>query len=445
MVLFFFSRSFFARPGKKRPTQGEKSSIWVRSYIERPIMSNTVSSRAPRRAGLLILLLAYAGFVALGLSNSLMGVAWPSMRTTFGLPLDALGVLLIGNTTGYMIASAVSGRLMALMNVGTLLAVGCGLAAAALLSTGAAPSWPMLVVLGFAAGLSGGAIDGSLNAYAAAHFSPRAMNWLHACFGIGATLGPAIMTGVIVYGLSWRVGYVIVGALQLALALCFAFTRQSWRDPAPNATDPAPVHGAALAATLRLPMTWLGIALFFAYTGAEVATGQWVYSLLTEARGVSAALAGTWVSLYWASLTLGRILFGFVVQRVSPTTLLRWCMLGAVLSALLIWVNGAPWLAFAGIALMGLSLAPQFPLLISATPDYLGAAHAANGVGLQVAAASLGGAVIPSLIGLLAAAYSLEVLGPFLLVTALLMAGLFELLTLQRRPEISERGAEAGG
>ena len=151
------------------------------------------------------------------------------------------------------------------------------------------------------------------------------------------------------------------------------------------------------------------------------------------------------MSLYWASLTLGRILFGFVVQRVSPSTLLRWCMAGAVLSALLIWVNLAPWLAFAGIALMGLSLAPQFPLLISATPAYLGAAHAANGVGLQVAAASLGGAVLPSLIGVLATAYSLEVLGPFLLVTALLMSGLFELLTLRRRPAISGQGAGIGG
>ncbi len=231
--------------------------------------------------------------------------------------------------------------------------------------------------------------------------------------------------------------------MQLALALCFVFTRQLWSAPAPRSADTALGRGEPLAATLRLPMTWLGIALFFAYTGAEVATGQWVYSLLTESRAVPTALAGTWVSLYWASLTLGRILFGFLVQRVSPTTLLRWCMVGAVLSALLIWVNGAPWLAFAGIALMGLSLAPQFPLLISATPDYLGVAHAANGVGLQVAAASLGGAVLPSLLGVLAAAYSLEVLGPFLLVTALLMTMLFELLGWRMRPEVRNQGLVA--
>jgi fucose permease len=400
--------------------------------------TETSTAARPRRAGLLILLLAYAGFIGLGLSNSLMGVAWPSIRGTFGQPLDALGIFLIGNTVGYMIASSFSGRLLARMSAGMMLASSCGLAAISLLAAGSAPSWPALVAFGFVAGLSGGAIDGGLNAYAAAHFSPRAMNWLHACFGIGATLGPAIMTGVIVGGLGWRVGYWIGGAVQLALALCFAWTRQIWRDPTPRSAAAEPVRGAALAATLRLPMTWLGITLFFAYTGVEIAAGQWIYSLLTESRGVLAALAGAWVSLYWASLTLGRILFGFAVQRVSPTMLLRWCMAGAVLSALLIWVNGAPWLAFAGIALMGLSLAPQFPLLISATPDYLGAAHAANGVGLQVAAASLGGAAIPSLLGVLAAAYSLEVLGPFLLVTTLLMSALFELLTLNRRAASAE-------
>src|SRR6266540_2913026 len=361
-------------------------------------MENAVLSRAPmRRAGLLILVLAYTGFIALGLVNSLMGVAWPSIRDTFGLPLDALGVLLIGNTTGYMLASAVSGRLMSLMSVGTMLALSCCVAAISLLASGSAPFWLVLVALGFTSGLSGGAI---------------------------------------------------VGVAQLALAACFGLTRQLWGDAPPVAgaaalaDGTAPAVGAPLAATLQLPIAWLGIVLFFVYTGVEVATGNWVFSLLTEARGVPAALAGAWVSLYWASLTLGRILFGFAVQRISPTTLLRWCMAGAVLSALLIWLNMAPWLTFTGIALMGLALAPQFPLLMSATPGYLGARHAANGVGFQVAAASLGAALLPSLVGVLARANGLEVLGPSLFVAALIMAALYELLVW--RVPASARETEAG-
>jgi fucose permease len=374
-----------------------------------------------------MLLLAYASFVALGMVNSLVGVAWPSIRATFGLPLDALGVFLVANTAGYMLASAVSGRLMAALNTGALLAGCCGLAGLALLGIGVAPAWAVVVVLGGVVGLSGGAIDGGMNAYAAAYFSPQVMNWLHACFGIGATLGPAIMTASVAGGLSWRVGFVIVAVAQLALAIAFGLTRRLWDRPAPAVGAPE-ASGASLRSTLRLPLVWLGIGLFFAYTGIEVATGNWVFSLLTEARGVSPALAGAWVSLFWASLTIGRILFGFVVQRVAPSTLLRWCMAGAVLSALLIWANLALWLTFVGIALMGLALAPQFPLLISATPTYLGPQHANNGVGIQVAAASLGGALLPSLIGVLARARGLEVLGPFLFAGALVMAVLFELL-----------------
>jgi fucose permease len=387
------------------------------------------------RRTMLLLLLAYAGFIALGLGNSLMGVAWPSVRVTFGMPIDALGIVLISNTAGYMLASAGSGRLIGRLRIGAVLALSCGVAAGSLLGFGGAPFWALLVALSFTLGLGSGTIDAGLNAYAADHFSPRAMNWLHACFGIGATLGPAIMTGVLVGGLSWRAGFWIVGAIQLALAACFGATRRLWDGSSPQLpASRQPARSATLAATLRLPMAWLGIGLFVVYTGIEITTGQWVYSLLTEARAVPTALAGTWVSLYWASLTLGRILFGFAVHRMAPTTLLRWCMVGAVLGALLIWFNLAPWLTFGGIALMGLALAPQFPLLISATPSYLGPEHTANGVGFQVAAASLGGAVMPGLVGVLAHAYGLEVLGPFLFVAVVIMTVLFELLARYMRP-----------
>ena len=392
----------------------------------------TIAVAAPstHRSGLLIIVLAYAAFIGLGLSNSLLGVAWPSIRATFGLPIDAVGALLFGSTIGYMAASALSGRLLTQLRGGVMLSLSCGLGALAFLASGGAPSWAIMVGLGVLAGASAGITDGGLNAYAAAHFSPRAMNWLHACFGIGATLGPAIMTGVIALGLGWRAGYGAVGAILLLLALAFAFTRQLWADPPSDtqADTPAPVRGAPLLETLRLPIAWLGILLFFMYTGAEVGLGNWLFSLLTEARGVRPELAGIWVSLYWASLTLGRIVFGVVVSRISPTTLLRGSMLAAVLGTLLIWANIASWLTFGGIALMGIALAPQFPLLISATPGFLGPRHAANGVGLEVASASVGGALLPSAIGVLAATYGLEVLGPCLLVAALAMAGLFELL-----------------
>ena len=192
-----------------------------------------------------------------------------------------------------------------------------------------------------------------------------------------------------------------------------------------------------MARTLSLPSAWLSILLFFLYTGLEFSAGLWLYTLLTEARGVQPAEAGVWVSVYWGSLTVGRLVSGAIVARISVRTLLQLCMFGAILGVVLLWVNVAPWLSGVGVALLGLSLAPMFPSLISLTPARMGPAHAANTIGFQIAAAMLGGALLVGAFGLIADRFGLETLGPFLLVIAVLLTVVFEILERQTRmPEL---------
>jgi fucose permease len=272
-------------------------------------------------------------------------------------------------------------------------------------------------------GLGAGAIDAGLNTYAANHFDARTVNWLHACFGVGSAAGPIIMTSVLAAGQSWRLGFLIVGCAQLALAACFTWTRRSW--VADGSETRPPTRAAPARATLRLPAAWLGIGLFFIYTGIEVSAGQWMFSLLTEARGMPTALAGTCVSLYWASLTVGRVLFGIIAPRVPLERALFACIVAIAFGAALVWVDINNAVSFAGFALMGLCLAPVFPSLISTTPQRIAAEHVANTVGFQVAAAALGGGALAGLIGVIAGRLGLEVLGPALLVCSLLLLALF--------------------
>jgi fucose permease len=385
------------------------------------------TAAAVRRRPALLAGLAYAAFISLGLPDGLTGVAWPSIRATFGLPLDALGALATTSTIGYLVSSFSSGRALARIGVGWLLVLSCLATAVSLLGYAVSPLWALMVGLGLLAGLGAGAIDAGLNTYAAEEFSPRTMNWLHASFGLGAAAGPLLMSGVISAGLSWRVGYLVVGVAQLLLAACFAVTRRQWHAHH-DESRAAPAPGAPMLATLRLPATWLSILLFFLYTGLEFAAGQWLYTLLTEARGIAPAPAGMWVSAYWGSLMLGRIVSGVIVERLTIGRLLRLSMAGALLGVALLWLNLAPWLALAGVALLGFSLAPMFPSFVSLTPGRMGQAHAANTVGFQVAAAMLGGAALVSAFGVLAGRVGLEALGPFLLVTAMLLTGVFALL-----------------
>ena len=185
----------------------------------------------------LVPVLAALAFVSLGLPDGLLGVAWPSIRASFGLELDALGALLVAATTGYVASSFSSGHLLGRINLGTVLAVSCGLTATALLGYASASAWLVVLALGAVLGLGSGAIDAALNTYVATHHGPRMLNWLHACFGVGAASGPLVMTAVLESGSTWRRGYAIVGLAQLALAGCFVVTFRSW--PRSDGAGPA--------------------------------------------------------------------------------------------------------------------------------------------------------------------------------------------------------------
>src|SRR5205085_12251627 len=128
-----------------------------------------------------------------------------------------------------------------------------------------------------------------------------------------------------------------------------------------------------------------------------------------------------------------RVLFGFIVNRVSLEHGLRASMVSAVVAAAVNWMNVpvGSWLA---LAVLGFVFAPSFAVLIAETPARLGVGETATAVGLQVAAAVLGGAVIPGSIGVLAARTSLEIIGPCLVTAAVAQLVLHEALLRSTKP-----------
>ena len=74
-----------------------------------------------------IAILAFVAFIALGLPDGLLGVGWPSIRATFGIPLDSMGLLLFSATVGYLTAAFFNGKLISRFGVGVVLAASCAL------------------------------------------------------------------------------------------------------------------------------------------------------------------------------------------------------------------------------------------------------------------------------------------------------------------------------
>lgn len=383
-----------------------------------------------------LVLLAYVAFVALGMPDGLQGVGWPSIRASFSLPLDAIGLWLVTAVAGYTTSSFLSGPLIARLGVGRVLAGSCALTGVALIGYTLVPAWWMLVALGVLAGLGAGAIDAGLNTYVAAHFSEGLMQWLHASWGIGVTLGPIIMTIGLTSLNSWRFGYRVVGLFQLTLAVCFVLTLSTWEQKSAPEASQAPRrltdYKTPMGQTLRQPRVWLSALLFFLYVGAETSLGTWTYTLLTESRQVDPAAAGLLAGSYWATFTLGRLAAGLIARRTGASRLVTGGLSGAILGALLLAWNPSPAANLLAVALIGFSIAPIFPALMSGTSQRVGDHYAANTIGMQMAATGFGAATIPSTMGILARQTSLEVIPVYLLAV---YAGLFLIyLLLARRP-----------
>ncbi|GAA1848177.1 MFS transporter [Asanoa iriomotensis] len=398
-----------------------------------------------------LLVLAYFAFISLGLPDGLLGVAWPSIAGDFGVGTEAVGLLLIASTAGYFVSSIAAGFTLARVGVGWLLAISTACASAALAGYAISPAYAVMVPFALLAGFGGGAIDSGLNAYAASAFGPKHMNWLHAFFGLGVAIGPLIMTAVItVGGASWRWGYVIVASAQACLALAFFATVRNWTRhapaPAPSVLpeEPAAVTGGDAVATkvatkpatkvstretLTMPAVWLGVLAFAVYVAVEMGAGLWAFLLLTESRGVSAGIAGLCVSLYWGMLFVGRVVQGIASERFNPTKILVGSLFGMAAGSLLVALPLGAWAAILGLAVIGFAAAPVFPLLTLTTADRVGAAHADRAIGMQIGGAGLGGALIPSGIGILLGNFGAGALGTCLLILSVLLIAFYAAAT----------------
>lgn len=367
-----------------------------------------------------LLVVALAAFVMLGLADGSLGVGWPSMRAAFDRGISDLGVLLGFLSVGYLTASTGYGRVHSYLGTGVSLGVGCSFMALGLAGVALGPEWAVVTASSALLGVGGGLVDAGMNAHAALEFDVGSINLLHASYGVGATFGPLLIAFSLGVGAAWRGGYAILAICQVGIAVTVWNARRRWaaspRDP--NGEPESRSRGGRVGGLLML---------FFIYTGVEVATGQWAFTLLSEGRGIATAVAGGWVAAFWGGLTVGRFVFGVVGDRVAASRILDGSMAVALVGIGILWWDPSG-LGAMGLPVAGLGLAAVFPTMVSLTPARIGRLASTKVIGYQLAAANVGAASVPWLLGLTAESYGLAALGPGLFGVAAL-AGVVHLWT----------------
>jgi fucose permease len=379
--------------------------------------------------------LSCAAYFSVALPSSTLGLLWPSIRVSFDQPVAALGFLLALGIAGTVVASASTGRLLSRLSAGLVLATGTGLTAAALVAEAFAPSLWLFACGMVVFGLGFGAVDAAVNVYAAHHFTARQINWMHASYGAGATLGPLLATLLLSDALTWQGVYGIFGAVQAVLAVAFAATCRAWATPGPAPTPAStPVRPVPQGGGRRRSATavWGALVFVAVENGIESGAGIWGYVFLTAGRGLSHTAAGAALSAYWLLMFLGRVVLGAVAERVDPARLLGAAVAVVSVGCALMAVPGPGPLAVAGLLVVGFAAAPIFPLFTLATGERVGPDDVPRMVSLQVAASAVGSAAVPAGLGLAIGSFTASALGPWLLVPSVAMYAVYRRLTRGR-------------
>lgn len=346
-----------------------------------------------------LLVLIYIAFISLGLPDSLMGAAWPSLYTEIDVPISYAGIFSMIASGGTILASLMSARMVGRFGTGRVLVVSVFLTAAALLGISIAPSFFFLCLLAIPLGLGGGAVDAALNNFVALHYAARHMNWLHSFWGVGATVGPLIMS-LCIAGSGWRTGYLAIGCAQSALLVCLMFSLPLWRnhERRTSGEEKIEVHFRKLIA---IPGAVAAMVSFLCYCGIEGMLSVWGTSYLVMASGMPNERAARIVSLSYFGITLGRVLAGFLSGKFGGMRIIRTGYTVILLGVTLLLLPIGEFAKFIGFLIIGLGCAPIYPAMIHETPIRFGKQNSQGLIGLQMASAYVGSTFVPPLYGLL--------------------------------------------
>jgi fucose permease len=376
---------------------------------------------------LLLLIIIYFSFISLGLPDSLLGSAWPSMYNLLNVPLYYAGFISMIIAGGTVVSSIFSEKIIRRFGTGVVTAVSVLMTAAALIGFSFSHIFWALCLCAIPLGLGAGSVDAALNNYVALHYKARHMSWLHCFWGIGASLGPIIMSMFLINKNSWNLGYRTIGIIQFCLVVMLFVSLSLWKNEnvQKNTTQHNSIKFKQLFHIVGVKQILIA---FFCYCTIETITGLWGSSYLVMVKNISPEIAAQWISLYFVGITSGRFISGFVTMKLNNRKMIRLgqILIGGGIIVLVLPFNNSTLLP--GFFMIGLGCAPIFPSLLHETPSNFGGEYSQAIMGIQMASAYIGTTLIPPIFGRLASHIGFNIFPAFIGIILILKIIMIEIL-----------------
>ena len=376
-------------------------------------------------------------FVSLGLPDSMLGAAWPTMFVDFGVPVSYAGIVSAIIALGTVVSSLASDRVTRKLGAAKTTAISTAITAVALLGFSLSNSFWLICIISIPYGLGAGSIDAALNNYVSLHFASRHMSWLHCMWGVGSAIGPVVMGSVLTNGGRWDTGYLIVAIIQIVISAILFISLPIWKRPLRDGITPEEKRTdkpLSLKEVVSLKGAKAVMITFFCYCSLEVTATLWASSYLNLNRGIDADTAAIWGSLYVLGITVGRAVSGFITIKLNDTQMTRLGE-GIMLLGIVLFFIPLDVCALVGLVVFGLGSAPIYPCIIHSTPARFGADKSQALIGVQMAAAYVGTCLMPSLFGLIANHISIAYFPWYVGALTVIMVIMFEFYNKKAKAE----------
>ncbi len=363
----------------------------------------------------LLLVVIYIVFISLGLPDSLFGASWPVIHLDYGIneSFASFYGIITGACTGGV--SFISGKLIRKFGTGKVTLISTMLTVVGLFIMSFAPNIVIMMLGAVVLGYGAGVIDTALNNFVSLHYKSQHMNWLHACWGVGVTISPLIMSAFLSTDTgSWRNGYRVVALLQLSIGIIIALTLNKWKIVKENfSQEDSTEQQKSLIEILRIKGVATSILSQGLYCSMEFTIGTWGASYLVNVYALQPDEAAKWISLYFCGIMIGRIISGFISIKTSDNTMIRGGIavsgVGMILLALPLGE-----ISFFGLLLIGIGFGPIFPSVLHSVPDRFGTEYSADITGFHMGGAYGIGFAIQLIFGFVATATTFNIM-PFVL------------------------------
>ncbi len=376
--------------------------------------------------GALLVAVIYLIFISLGLPDSLLGSGWPTMQVTFGVPSSYAGYVSMTISFMTILSALFSPKLMSWFHTKWIVIVSIFLTILGLLGFSVCSQYWMLFLFAVPYGLGAGSIDAAVNNYVANHYSSSVMNFLHCFYGVGAVISPCIMSMALKIA-RWNEGYRWTAFIQTGILLVVILSLPLWKKSEGQEEEEITDH-AGILETLKEPGVIFTLIAFFAYCSGEATCFLWTPSYFAGTKsGLSAETIAAFGSLIFGGLMLGRLISGFISNRLGDRRLIRIGIAVELLGILLIFVSGQNYIpAAAGFVLVGTGMGPVYPSIQHMAPTNFGKRFSAAIIGLQMAFAYTGSTFMPMVFGHIQQAVGIGIMPVYLTIFAVMNIGLLE-------------------